>query len=164
MRSTGKLRGRRMPAIKCSSASRRSVVLSGNARAVIIDAPYPKTGFFPFKKIFCVPPPPPPQKKKPPPVFVFCVRPLLLFPLWRLAVAFFFFLKKLLPIPEISHQKSFMQQSLCRVLNKSSPCTFTAVPVGGQVLNQSNRRALPQVIQLSSFSGKNSASASRCPR
>ena len=35
---------------------------------------------------------------------------------------------------------------------------------GGQMLNQSSRSALPQVIQFCASSGRNSASASFCPR
>ncbi len=38
------------------------------------------------------------------------------------------------------------------------------LPVGGQMLSQSSRRALPQVIQLAASSGRNSASASFWPR
>src|SRR3546814_7094929 len=33
--------------------------------------------------------------------------------------------------------------------NKSSASIFTPVPIGGQMLNQSNRNALPHVIQFS---------------
>ena len=42
--------------------------------------------------------------------------------------------------------------------------TFTPDPVGGQMLSQSRRSALPQVIQFSESSGRNSANASFCPR
>ena len=37
------------------------------------------------------------------------------------------------------------------------PACFTPVPVGGQMLSQSSRRALPQVIQFCASSGRNSA-------
>jgi hypothetical protein len=48
-------------------------------------------------------------------------------------------------------------------MNRSSAWCFTPVPVGGQMLSQSSRSALPQVIQFMASSGRNSASASFWP-
>ena len=56
------------------------------------------------------------------------------------------------------------EEQFGKAVNKSSATTFTPVPVGGHMLNQSNLNALPQTIQFCESSGKNSASASFCPR
>ena len=50
------------------------------------------------------------------------------------------------------------------VIGSNIARAFTLVPVGRKILNQGSRRALPQVIQLSARSGRNSARASFCPR
>jgi hypothetical protein len=43
---------------------------------------------------------------------------------------------------------------------RKGECSFTPVPVRGHTVNQSSRSALPQVIQFSALSGRNSANAS----
>ena len=43
----------------------------------------------------------------------------------------------------------------------AAPPFHTLLPVGGQILSQSSRRALPQVIQFIASSGRNSALAAR---